>query len=31
LAGPDGQVIIGTGYGKVDPEYLKFVEKYKAL
>jgi len=31
LAGPGGQVIIGSGIGKVDPEYLKFAENYKAL
>jgi len=23
--------IVGSGYGKVDPEYLKFVDKYKEL
>lgn len=31
LAGSGGQVIIGSGIGKVDPEYLKFAENYKAL
>lgn len=29
LAGPGGQVIIGSGMGQVDPEYLKFAERYK--
>jgi hypothetical protein len=31
LAGPEGQIIIGGGIGKVDPEYLRFVENYKLL
>jgi len=31
LAGPDGQIIIGSGIGKVTPEYLRFVENYKLL
>ncbi|MDD4553606.1 MAG: hypothetical protein PHP04_05345 [Bacteroidales bacterium] len=31
LAGSGGQVIIGNGVGKVDPEYLKFAENYKAM
>jgi hypothetical protein len=31
LAGKDGQVIIGSGVGKVDPEYLKFKENFKLL
>ena len=31
LAGLGGQVIIGSGYGNVDPEYLKFVDKYITL
>jgi len=31
LAGPGGQVIIGSGIGKVDPAYLKFAENYKKL
>lgn len=31
LAGSGGQVIIGSGIGKVDPEYLKFAENYKLL
>jgi hypothetical protein len=31
LAGPGGQVFIGGGIGKVDPEYLKFIERYNEL
>ncbi len=31
LAGSDGQIIIGGGIGKVDPLYLEFAERYKAL
>ena len=31
LAGKNGQVIIGSGVGKVDPEYLKFKENFKLL
>ncbi len=31
LAGSGGQVIIGSGIGKVDPEYLKFAENYSLL
>ena len=29
--GAEVVVIVGSGYGKVDPTYLKFVKKYKAL
>ncbi len=31
LSGEDVLTIIGPGIGKVDPEYLKFAEKYEAL
>lgn len=31
LAGSGGQVIVGSGMGNVDPEYLKFAENYRAL
>lgn len=31
LAGTGGQVIVGSGVGKVDPEYLKFAQRFKAL
>lgn len=31
IAGTGGQVIIGSGIGKVDPLYIEFAERYKAL
>jgi hypothetical protein len=31
MAGAGGQVIIGSGVGQVDPEYLMFAERYRLL